>query len=99
MKNLIIKLFLFLSFNVHAIETDKAAHLGISYALTTFTYGFLHKTVGMPVLASSIFAATIVTFGTLCKEGMSDSKMDMDDMKANGIGIGLSIGTVLLFNF
>jgi hypothetical protein len=91
--------FMLYSANAQGIGTDKYAHLGVAYATNTFLYGWMHKRMGMPTMASCIFSAAIVSFAGIVKEGFVDAHPDMDDMIANEVGIGLSVGTILLFNF
>lgn len=99
MKKFILIVLIFATTSISAIETDKVAHLSTSFLLTTITYGFIRKTLGAPQTPSVIFSSAIVGFGALCKEGMTNSKMDANDMLYDGLGVGLSIGTVLIFNF
>lgn len=98
MKKFILTALIFAHTTVNALEPDKAAHLGVSYLLTTMTYGVIRKSLGAPQLPSIIFSSTIVGFVGLCKEGL-DPKMDQNDMLYNTFGIALSIGTVLVFDF
>lgn len=90
-------LTLFVSLNAQAVDTDKAAHLGISYMATTLTYGSF-KAMGVDnKVVGSIFAGTLVGMVTTMKE-LADKKRDDGDFAHNALGIGLSVGTILVFD-
>ncbi len=95
-----MRLFLILSFfvtlNASAIDTDKAAHLGVAYMATTMSYG-MFKGLGMENRAvSSLFAATLVGMVSTMKE-LGDKRADGGDIAHNALGIGLSVGTIWAF--
>lgn len=82
----------------YALETDKAAHLGVSYLLQTTMYGTF-KATGMPKVEALLFSGILVFMGTAAKEYICDKQPDGRDILYNGLGQALSIGTVLLFRF
>jgi hypothetical protein len=100
MKNIVIALALTgaLLWSAPARANDKAAHLGVSYALTTLGYG-LFKTAGMPQTPAAIFSAVFVSFGGILKEGWVDTNSDEADMYYNTAGSVLAIGTIFVFDF
>lgn len=103
MKYLILFSLLF-SFNTYAIDTDKSAHLATSYMLNTAFYGFYHKAFRMPRPEALIFSAFTTLAIGFTKEAMDaiergDERFDGKDMFYNVLGTGLSVGTVLVFDF
>lgn len=101
MKKLVIAALLF-ALPAMAIETDKAAHLGTSYALQTFTYGMAHKAFKMDKIDSIVFSTVTVFMVGFTKEmldGGKTRKVDLGDIGANAAGQALSIGTILMFDF
>jgi len=99
MKKLIISLLLFFSVNCQAIDTDKFAHFGISYALTTVTYGFLTKTLKMNKgISAVLLASCIVSTATSMKE-LVDPVNDTNDILANSLGIVSAGITISIFDF
>lgn len=79
-------------------DSDKAAHLGVSYMINTASYGIYRRAFGLnqgDALWMSM--ATTMLIG-LTKEAL-DAKPDGHDVFANGIGTVLSVGTVLVFDF
>lgn len=87
----------FVSLNAQAIDTDKAAHLGLSYMATTLTYGAF-KAMGVEnKVVSTVFAGSLVGMVTTMKE-VADKKRDDGDLAHNALGIGLSVGTILVFD-
>lgn len=97
MKKLII-LALLLTQTSQAIETDKAAHFGISYAANTFAYGWYKNAFRMDKKTSKIFAAFTTIMFTTAAEYM-DSRVDGGDIAANVLGTAASTGTILMFDF
>lgn len=79
------------------LAPDKAAHMGVSYAIYTFNYGFYHKAFQMPKLQSHIFAAANTLFVGLVWEMMGN--MDANDMLANGLGCTGAFITIDAFDF
>ena len=89
---------------VRALETDKAAHLGVSYALNTAFYGFNKKALHMDRTNALVFAAFYTLALGFTKEMMDavergDERFNGQDMLFNTIGTGLSIGTCIMFEF
>ena len=72
-------LSLFVTLNAQAIDTDKAAHLGIAYMATTLSYGAF-KTMGVDnKLVGSLFAGTLVGMVSTMKE-LTDKKEKLDEI-------------------
>lgn len=84
-----------------AVETDKAAHFGISYAMQTTTYGFARKAFRMEKTDALIFSLFSTVLLTTAAEYMGgpNSHFDGGDIQANILGAGVSAGTVLMFDF
>lgn len=91
----------------HEDQVHLAAHLGVSYAINTLVYGACTKAGGMSRTSGLIFAAmTTLAVGALYKmsESASTNKpMDGAEFRTsmfrNALGVGLSAGTVLMFEF
>lgn len=101
MKKLLL-IALLLSTTSMAIETDKAAHIGTSYALQTAVYGIAHKGFRMDQVDAIVFSAATVFLVGFTKEmidGGKTRKVDVGDIGANVAGQALSIGTILMFDF
>lgn len=81
-----------------AIETDKAAHFGISYAAQTFTYGFAKKALRLNKTEALIFSAFAVLVISTAKE-YTDSRVDGRDILANSLGTAAASATILMFDF
>lgn len=96
----ILMLILFTS-GAFAIETDKAAHFGLSYAMHTTTYGFARKAFRLEKKDALIFSLFSTVLLTTAAEYMGGpgSKVDGGDIKANVLGAGISAGTILMFDF
>lgn len=95
-------LLVLLSLPCYAIETDKAAHIGTSYAIQTASYGLAKKAFGMKKTDAIIFSAFTTFMVGFTKEMLDAGKtrhLDMGDVGANVAGQALSIGTVLMFDF
>lgn len=78
------------------IETDKAAHLGLSFTANTILYGFNHKVLKLPRKTSLILSMVETMAIGMVKELAIDSKPDGGDILANTAGIvgsGLIIWT------
>jgi hypothetical protein len=106
---------MFLTPQANATETDKAAHFGVSFALTTGFYG-LYKAIGTrdcrlaldrpaecPLKPSERLGAAAFAAASSFALGLlkevGDSKPDGRDIIANGLG-GLSAFTsIVLFEF
>jgi hypothetical protein len=85
------------------LSTDKIAHIGVSYAIQDVNYAIWsaiapeHKedALVMSVLTSALVGIT--------KEMMDASKpggkFDKKDLAADMLGIGLSVGTTLVFRW
>jgi len=99
MKTLIISIVLAISSSVSAMERDKAAHFGVSYALQTGLYGLSKKAFRLSkndALLFSIFASVLITTSV---EYMPGNNFDSKDILANGLGIGAASATILMFDF
>lgn len=97
-----LTILLLLSTQCFAIETDKAAHIGTSYAIQTASYGLAKKAFKMDQTNAIIFSAFTTFMVGFTKEMMDAGKtrrLDMGDLGANVAGQALSIGTVLMFDF
>lgn len=101
MKKLILIIAICLGMEARAVETDKAAHFGISYAFQTFTYGFSRKAFRLDktdAMVFSIFTSIVLTTAAEYMGG-PESRFDGNDIKANVLGIGAASGTILMFDF
>jgi len=84
-----------------AVETDKAAHFGISYAFNTGMYGLSKKAFRLKQKDAMIFAAfTTIVLSTAAEYmGGPGSRVDGGDIKANILGTAASSVTILMFDF
>lgn len=80
------------------IEPDKLTHFGVSYAATTFMYGFNKKVFHMDKLPAYIFAASLVNLVGVAKE-YTDPKIDGGDIIANHAGSLFFGVTCVMFDF
>lgn len=88
-------------------QAHVAAHLGVSYALNTFTYGFATRALHFNRRDALIFSAVstlmigamweVVEAGPGPNPGFGDNFKR--SMLRNALGTGLSAGTVLMFDF
>ncbi len=78
------------------IESDKAAHLGVSHLITTGTYG-LCKAMGIEDRGFSVFMAIGLASLVAVSKELSDPKFDSRDLLYDGIGIGT--GTLFIYTF
>lgn len=101
MKRLTIIVMLLGLTNSHALETDKAAHFGISYAFQTTTYGFSRKALRLDKTDAMVFSVFTSILLTTAAEymGGSGSHFDGGDIKANVLGVGAASATILMFDF
>lgn len=84
------------------LETDKAAHLGTSYAIQTATYGLAKKAFRMKRTDAVIFSAFATFLIGFTKEVLDSGKygkLDAGDIAANALGQGLAVGTIFMFEF
>lgn len=83
------------------VETDKAAHFGVSYAAHTLVYGLSKKAFRMKRTDALIFSLFTTILVTTAAEYMGGpkSRVDGGDIKANILGSALSAGTILMFDF
>lgn len=79
------------------IETDKAAHAGISYGMA-FTLTQLFKKHGMSQTFSSVFAS-MATFGVGFLKEASDTEYNEGDIWANAAGAGGSAALNIAIDF
>lgn len=95
---------LFYSTSAKAIETDKVAHLGVSYMLTTGFYG-LYTNMGTDradLTPAEKRTARLFAFASSILVGFVYEMYgngDPGDMLANGAGSALAIGSITLFDF
>lgn len=100
MKYLLIML---IGLNCVALDVDKSAHMGTSYILNTTFYGINKKVLKMDTANALLFSAfTTLAIGAI-KESIDaiekNKEYDGGDMMYNALGVGLSIGTVYIFEF
>ena len=98
-----------------AIDTDKAAHIGISYMLTVGAFG-LYKAIltrdcrnglepadACPLTDSERLGAALFAAATSLAIGVikesGDRQIDYDDLAANGFGTMLGVSNIILFQF
>lgn len=90
MYKILLILFLFVASDARAIEPDKAAHFGLSYAATMTSYYALTK-AGANKTEAYVLSVIIVNCVGLIKES-TDEKFDSNDILANVAGsISVSI--------
>lgn len=82
----------------YSLETDKAAHFGMSYAINTGMYGLTKKAFRLNTTESKIFAAFTTIVLTTAAEYV-DNQFDGGDIKANILGVGASTLTITIFDF
>jgi hypothetical protein len=100
MKRLIIILGIITLCNgAFAIERDKAAHFGVSYALQTGMYGLSKKAFRLKRDEALIFSIVTSLLVTTAVEYMPGNQFDTKDILANGLGIGAASATILMFDF
>jgi len=101
MKKLLFIIAICISLEARAIETDKAAHFGVSYAFQTTMYGFSKKAFRMEKTDALIFSAFTTILLTTAAEYMGGpgSRVDGGDIKANILGTGAASATILMFDF
>jgi hypothetical protein len=105
MTKLLLVLFLFsaVSRGADLQATRDAAHIGAAFAVHTVVYGFAKKTLGFEGIEALAFSSLITATGTTLFEVL-DVKGPGDSINARGIGanllgIGLSVGATLVFDF
>lgn len=99
MGKLVMLIALCVSLNSQAIERDKAAHFGVSYALQTWGYGFSKKALRLSKTEAIIFSVFTSLIVTTAVEYMPGNQFDGRDILANTLGIGAATGTILMFDF
>ena len=82
-----------------AVETDKAAHFGVSYALQTGMYGLSKKAFRLKQDEALVFSIVTTLLVTTAVEYMPGNQFDSKDILANGLGIGAASATILMFDF
>ena len=104
MKSIIVLLFLLLCGTSFGLETDKAAHFGISAVIQTGCYGLMKKAYKLEKedlwKARLMCAATTLTIG-LTKEvfDAKGGRLDGGDMLANMAGVGTATFFSWAFEF
>lgn len=97
--SLFLALLLFLGPTpAQAVDTDKAAHFGLSFALTEVLYRVLHNGLGAPKGFSLGLACGIVFVATSTKE-FYDATPDGRDILANTVGISSAAFKIVVFEF
>lgn len=83
-----------------------SAHLGVSYAINTFAYGISTRAFHFDRTDALIFSAVITLVGGMAYKVLADADSDPNfgtslkqSMLWNSLGVGLSAGTILMFNF
>jgi VanZ family protein len=99
MGKLLIITALCVGLTAQAVETDKAAHFGVSYAFQTWMYGFSKKAFRLKKTEALIFATFTTLIVTTAAEYMPGNKFDSKDILANGIGAATASATILMFDF
>lgn len=77
------------------VETDKAAHFGVSSTINFAAYG-VYKSLGMPRGPAMWFATTTTAIGCIAKEA-GDREGDEGDLWADGLGLLTS--NLLIWHF
>lgn len=78
-------------------DQDKQLHLISSYALNLSMYKIVNKYVVKDKTAAML-VSSLLTLGIGVTKELCDKQFSWGDMQANSIGIGLSIGFVLLID-
>lgn len=77
-----------------SIPVDKAAHFGVSYALTHSCYSFTRNVVKAGKNTSLLACAVATTAVGVAREAYGNK--DKNDMYANIYGIGAAVGFITL---
>ncbi|NBW11480.1 MAG: hypothetical protein EBR82_25965 [Caulobacteraceae bacterium] len=99
MGKLLIIAALCVGLTAQAVETDKAAHFGVSYAFQTWMYGFSKKAFRLKKTDAIILATFTTLIVTTAAEYMPGQTFDSKDILANGIGAATANITILMFDF
>lgn len=78
-------------------QPDKQSHIATVAALNTFTYVALRRN-NLTKWQAMITSAAVTTFVGVAKE-VFDSRVDTEDLRADGIGLGASLGIVFLVDW
>jgi len=100
-------IFLLLLFNqsahafTHEDEVHLAAHTGASYALQTVFYGFNNRVLKFnKPISEAVAAIETLGIGFLYKFGeTADASSTEKAMLENTLGVGLAVGTHIVFQF
>jgi hypothetical protein len=97
-KTIFILILLLIPKEALPLEVDKAAHFGLSFALTEVLYRLLHHGLKAPKGFSLGLACGIVFAGTAFKE-FHDPNPDGHDILANTAGISSAALKIVVFEF
>lgn len=95
------KLLIVLLFTTHsyALELDKVAHFGISYAIQTGMYGLVKTSTKLDKPKAVLLSFALTVVATSMKEFLIDKRADPRDIQANALGALSASATILVFDF
>ena len=100
---LLIILILTFSLRSEAIETDKMAHIGISFMIMTGSYGVYKSVLDIPKLPAFLMAIGTTLLIGFIKERIDMStqhhSFDSKDLLADVGGTGIAALTIIAFKF
>jgi hypothetical protein len=101
MKYLKLSVYLLFCVNAQALDTDKAAHFGMSFAINTVSYGVFNKTLGIAVVPAILLSMSTTILIGVVKEQLDKSTTGFNgnDLLADSLGSAASSITILTFGF
>lgn len=99
MRARLLALFLCLTSRADSpVEVHNAAHFGMSYAVTTMTYG-VSKFLTNEDRAGSLFLAVCTGALVGVVKELSDARVSSKNLLADGLGIGAAATFIVTFDF
>lgn len=80
-------------------DVHAAAHIGTAYAIQTFGYGFAKKGLRLDTEDAIVFSAFSTMMLSAVWEMAGHSKPSGSDLFHDFAGVGLSVGTCLMYEF
>jgi len=82
-----------------AITYDKVAHGGVSFALTTVSYGFYKTVLPKDAQWKNVLRAALTSMALGIGKELTDRGFDGHDILANGVGTATAATVILVFDF
>lgn len=83
-------------------STHRWDHIGTTYAVQMFTYGFYKEAFKLERPAATVFS-TLTTFALTFTysyfTAMQTGQLQYRDLASNGIGQAAAVGTIFMFSF